>query len=207
MSIRLLSAMLAVACLAACSPVGTRKPESPVLESAYQRHEAQVGAVEDWELDGRLALSDGKEGGSGVLSWIQEGDTSKLAFRGTMGRGAWQLEADGSGAVLELANGEVYRDASVAELVRKRVGWKVPVDALQWWVRGLASPGKLESRELDETGKLVRLEQSGWTVNFSQYRDEGEAWMPGKLNARRENYTVKVVVKNWRINGEDPPIE
>ena len=207
MTIRVISATLVVACLAACSPIGTRKSDSPALDNEYQRREAQVVALEQWELEGRLALSDGKEGGSGVLSWVQEDDASRLAFRGTMGRGAWQLEADSSGAVLEMANGEVYRDASVAELVRKRVGWKVPVDALQWWVRGLAAPGKLKSRELDETGRLVRLEQSGWTVNFSQYRDEGKAWMPGKLNARRENYVVKVVVKNWRINGEDPPIE
>ena len=204
---RLAPVLLLATLLAACSQGGGRKPDSTALELDYQRHEAQVGALESWALEGRLALSDGKEGGSGTLSWDQDGESSRLAFRGTMGRGAWQLEADSQGAVLELANGEVYQDESVAELVRKKVGWKVPVDALQWWIRGLAFPGQSQSRQLDPAGRLVHLEQSGWKVDFSQYRNEGKAWMPGKVSARRENYAVKIVVKTWRMGGEDRLIE
>lgn len=195
------------ACLAACSQVGSRKSETPARESEYQRRLAQVSALDVWSLDGRLALSDGKEGGSGALNWTQEGESSRLSFRGTMGRGGWRLQADTVGALLETANGEVYRDTSVAELVKKHVGWKVPVDALQWWVRGLAFPGDWKSRRLDDSGRLIRLEQSGWTVEFSQYQDEGQAWMPGKLTARRENYAVKVVVKKWQIGAGEGTLE
>ena len=207
MSLRPALLLLVGTCLAACSQVGSRKPQSPELEQQYRGHEAQVDAVGSWMLEGRLALSDGNEGGSGVLTWTQDGDSSFLSFRGTMGRGAWQLQADRSGAVLELANGEVHRDSNVTELVRRKVGWKVPVDALQWWIRGLALPGEWQGRELDDAGRLTRLEQSGWTVTFSQYRDEGVAWMPAKLNARRDDYVVKVAVKTWRLGSEGKSLE
>lgn len=194
-------------CLAACSQVGSRKSETPALEIEYQRRLAQVSVFDVWSLEGRLALSDGKEGGSGALNWVQERDSSLVSFRGTMGRGAWRLQADNFGALLEMANGEVYRDTSVAELVKKHIGWKVPVDALQWWVRGLAFPGAWESRRFDDSGRLTHLEQSGWNVQFSQYQDEGQAWMPGKLTARRENYAVKVVVKAWQIGPGEKLLE
>jgi outer membrane lipoprotein LolB len=149
-----------------------------------------------------LAIGDGKDGGSGRLSWVQKGSESQLAFRGAMGKGAWQLDADNSGARIKLANGEVHTAESVNQLVMSQVGWQVPVDALSWWVKGLAQPDDWEERELDENGLLTHVQQSGWNVEFSKYKQQEDIWMPSRLTARRDEYSIKMVVRQWEFAQE-----
>ena len=46
-----------------------------------------------------------------------------MNFHGALGRGAWQLNADENGAVLEWADGEIHRADTVGELLEQRLGW------------------------------------------------------------------------------------
>jgi len=136
------------------------------------------------------------------LAWAHDGQTTRMSFRGTLGRGAWQLLADSSGARLELADGTVEYAASIAELVWNQVGWKVPVEALSWWVKGLAHPDPWQTRVLDEEGRLKSLQQFGWEVDFDKYGEPSNYWLPSKLTARRGDYRVKMAVRKWRLGEE-----
>jgi len=182
-----------------CSPVPRRIEETPAYTLAYDLRLKHLRLLDHWALDGRLAISDGKEGGSGSFSWAQDDRMTRISFRGTLGKGAWQLRSDASGARLELASGEVHYAPSIAELVRKQVGWKVPVNALSWWIKGLADPKDWETRTLDEEGRLRSLRQFGWEVDFANYGEPDNFWLPAKLVARRGDYSVKMVVRNWRL--------
>ena len=184
---------------AACSTVPTGEIDQSERVLLYQ---AKSGALEDmerWALKGRLAVNDGKEGGSGRLKWEQQGQSSSMSFHGALGRGAWQLSADENGAVLEWANGEVHRADSVGELVEQRLGWTVPVNALSWWVRGLTAPGEWDLRQFDEHGNLELLSQRGWNIEYGRYRDTASISMPVKLTARRQHYTVKFAIQDWDL--------
>lgn len=179
-----------------------RMSETPGAAMAYQARFAQLKSLEYWTLSGRLALSDGKEGGSGNLTWQKDGAEIRMSFHGAMGKGAWKLQAGPAGARIELANGETHLAPTVAELVLQQLGWQVPVEALTWWVKGLADPGKWENRQLDENGQLLRLSQFGWEVEFGNYGRVGSSWLPSKLTARRGNYLVKMAVKTWDLKAE-----
>jgi len=192
---------------AGCSPMRTRTAEDPLLVRAYQERLRQLEGVSDWTLSGRLALSDGKEGGSGSLSWEHSVDKTRMSFRGTLGKGAWRLQAGPQGASLEFADGSTSRAASISDLVREELGWDVPVEALSWWIKGLAKPGKWESRSLDGEGRLTELEQMGWEVKFARYSESGEFGLPKKLTARHGEYLVKLVVRDWQFGGEAGAID
>ena len=193
--------------LTGCSQSPVRSTDNPAFVKAYQARFTQLRGVSNWTLQGRLAISDGKDGGSGNLSWSQNSLETLMSFRGTLGKGAWQLKADQNGARLELADGSIHRAPTVAELVLKQVGWKVPVDALAWWVKGLIQPGDWDVRELDELGRVRRLGQSGWDVEIGSYVHAQEYWLPGKLTARQGKYLVKLAVRNWRLPGEGPGLD
>lgn len=194
--------VLAGLALAACSPMRTRPAEDALWAQAYQSRAETLGARTSWAFNGRLAISDGKDGGSGSLSWSQDGEKTMMSFRGALGKGAWQLQSDSGGARLELANGEVSFASSVRELVLEHVGWKVPVDALAWWIKGLAQPGDWDARTLDEDGQLVDLHQFGWEVKFANYSGPPEASLPRKMSARRGPYLVKMVIREWTLGTE-----
>ena len=165
----------------------------------YQARSDVLTAAEGWALKGRLAVNDGEEGGSGHLSWQQYGQASSMNFHGAFGRGAWQLNADENGAVLEWADGEVHRADTVGELIEQWLGWTIPVSALAWWVRGLAAPGDWDLRQLNAQGNLEKLSQLGWNIEYGQYRDAGRVSMPMKLTARRQSYTVKFAIQDWDL--------
>ena len=114
---------------------------------------------------------------------------------------AWRLLAGLNGAELEFADGRRYRADSIDELVRRQVGWQVPVEALAWWVRGLAAPGNPQQRVLDEEGRLSLLQQDGWQIEFGRYgMFDGEA-MPARMTARQRDRTVKLAIRKWDLSG------
>ncbi len=157
--------------------------------------------LDRWSLRARLALSNGGDGGSGQLEWSHSPDRSEMRFHGAFGRGSWRLTSETGGAALRLADGTVYTANDVESLVLAQTGWRIPVQALQFWVRGVESPllaGNAVIR--DEQGRLQRLEQLGWTVVYDRYRqlDNGMV-LPRKITATSQDSRIRLIVKSWQV--------
>lgn len=196
--------LLGLLLLNACTGVLLKDP-LPGNKTAYQERAAHLGSIADWSLVGRISLDDGDRGGSGRLQWDVKSDSSALDFHAAMGRGAWHLQIGPEGAVLKEANGAEQFAAAVNDLIQDRIGWPIPVDALQWWVRGLAAPGAIDAERLDAEGLLISLEQFGWSVEFSRYNSVAGVVLPKRLNATRDNYRVKLAISRWQMDtGHDP---
>lgn len=184
--------------LGACRGVEVRDA-GPGMDVAFQQRVAEVSAFEQWGFSGRLSLDDGEEGGSGTLRWSAEGAITQLDFRGAMGRGAWQLHIAPQAATLMEADGSMQTAPDVGTLLRDRIGWHIPVDALAWWVRGLEAPGAPVVRELGAGGRLVMLEQFGWVIEFGRYQSANGLLLPARLEARRGDYRIKLAVGRWSL--------
>lgn len=185
--------------LASCSSIpGTKIDQSGRL-ALYESRFNHLLSLDQWTLGGRLAVNDGQDGGSGHINWQRHGEANSMDFHGALGRGAWRLDADSTGAVLELADGEVFRAPSVEQLVEQKIGWEFPIDALTWWVRGCVAPGDWDQREFDEHGRLVSLGQFGWHIEYGSYTDAAGIFMPRKMTARRNSYTIKLAVRDWTL--------
>ena len=185
--------------LSSCTQVQHLPEENASRQLAYEARRQQLEPAQDWSLSGKLAVSDGKDGGTGQLSWVHQGEVTRMSFRGTFGKGAWQLHSDHSKARLELADGSIHEAATISELVEIQVGWKVPVIALSSWIKGLAHPVDWESRELDQEGRLIKLDQLDWEVDFDNYQSVSGPWLPMKLTARKGGYRVKIVISEWKM--------
>ncbi len=188
--------------LNACGAVPVTGPGAG-SRSAYEARAESISGVMAWSLVGRISLDDGDAGGSGKLQWVVEADHSRMDFHGAMGRGAWRLEIDPEGAVLELADGSIHSEADVDELVQRQAGWPVPVQALQWWVRGLAAPGPVDAQQLDAASRLAGLSQFGWQIEFDRYVADTGFALPTRLDVRKNNYRVKLAISQWRMSGDD----
>lgn len=190
--------MLALLVLAACA---AREPvrEAAEAELEYDRRAEALDEWTAWGLTGRLSIDDGADGGSGRLDWTVRESTSQLHFRGALGQGAWQLELDDAGATLRKADGTVVEEPSVRELVMRETGWQVPVEALQWWIRGLAQPGSEAILEYDPrgAGRLLALEQRGWRIEYGAYGEYAPHWLPTRLEATRDEHRVKLAISRW----------
>jgi outer membrane lipoprotein LolB len=163
-----IAGLAAVIFLAACSSVPLTKTDQAGLAGLYQARHDNLLSLEQWAFEGRLAVNDGQDGGSGHFNWQRHGEASSMDFHGALGRGAWRLEADRNGAVLELADGEIDRAPSVGQLVERRLGWKIPVDALSWWVKGCTAPGNWDQRD----SYTVKLAIRDWSLRSVPDQDD-----------------------------------
>lgn len=193
--------MLSLA-LSACSSIKVQVPSADSQDS-YQQRVEKLRELSSWRLEGKISLDDGGRGGSGSLQWTVEPNYSELDFHGALGRGAWHLWIGPELAILREANGNEQYAKTVNALIQQRMGWPIPVEALQWWVRGLAAPAPIDSQQINAQGGLIHLVQLGWHVSFSRYDSSAGIAMPRGLDARRDEYRVKLAIKRWHLGSVD----
>ena len=185
--------------LNACTGVSVKDSGSANKET-YKDRATLLNATGEWDLVGKISLDDGEDGGSGRLQWSVEHGHSELDFHGAMGRGAWRLKIGQDGVLLEMADGTVQAADDVNDLIQDHIGWPIPLDALQWWVRGLMAPGDIEKESYGPEGLLTDLRQFGWDVDFKRYASFDGVELPIRLNATNSNYRVKLAISSWRMD-------
>ena len=84
---------------------------------------------------------------------------------------------------------------------------------MNYWVLGLPAPGPAPERQLDEQGRLKRLTQSGWDIQFLEYTRHGAFDLPSKMYiARQDSHTeagaaagetleVRLSIEQWTLSG------
>jgi outer membrane lipoprotein LolB len=204
-----LSLLATVAVVAGCAGLPDRSPVSDV-DLAWRTHSARLSPLTAWEIHGRLALRTDAEGWHASVVWVRKADRHRIDLSGPLGRGHLRLTRDRDGAVLKDADQNIYRNASAEELLMRTTGYRLPLDGLDYWVRGLPAPGSDADRELDAWGRLARLRQLGWDIEFLEYSEHAGVELPAKLFARRlasvgpvarndDTFEVRLVIENWAL--------
>ncbi|TWI00874.1 outer membrane lipoprotein LolB [Luteimonas cucumeris] len=196
--------------LAACVPRTVRAPlpslspqELADAQARQATHEAKIRAVPSWSLHGRVALSNGRDGGSGSLDWRQQGDTYEVSLSAPVTRQSWRLSGDAAAARLEGLEGGTRTGSDPERLLREATGWEIPVAALSSWVRGVRADEAVfgpATLAFGSDHRLARIEQAGWTIDYSAWQmqagNDGFA-LPNRLNAQRDQARVRLVVDRW----------
>jgi outer membrane lipoprotein LolB len=158
---------------------------------------AVLGTISDWQFRGRIAVKAGDEGFNGKFDWTQRGDTFDASVGGPLGVGTVRIEGDGRSVVLTDKDGTATRLEDTESELRWRYGWTIPVDSLRYWALGIPDPAVPAVTELDDGGRLARLEQSNWTVEIPRYREGGGQQMPRILTATNGDTRVRMVIDRW----------
>ena len=206
MSGRMLRAVIAgvlmAVTLTACVSQPVRREAVPVDLAQAQANDSRRGAMLEWDLAGRIAVSNGSRGGSGRIDWQQRTVGYTISLSAPVTRQSWQLSGNDLGARLEGVAGGPREGADVEALLTSATGWSIPVRALQNWVRGIgAVAGEYGPARLvyAPTGLPTKLEQAGWSIEFPEwYPADGERpSLPKRIVARNGEASVKLVVDEW----------
>jgi len=175
---------------------------------AHRQRIARLGlsdgacADPEWAMTGRVALSNGKDGGSGRLEWSQSAGKVRIGLSAPVTRQGWVLEVNAGGAtLLGVPDGPVH-GADAAALLLDRTGWDIPVSGLGCWVRGAwASEGAFGQARVGygADGSVQRIEQAGWVIDYSDWRLDAVSGveLPTRITALRNADRVRLVVDRW----------
>lgn len=193
------SAFLYVSCSAPLP-----RPADVQLQQLWRQHEAALLPIQHWELRGRLAIRADDQGGQATLVWRRDGSRHGLRLGGPLGRGLLQLTQDENGAQLQDAEQRILRAPSAEELLFRYSGWRLPVENLNYWVRGLPVPSVAMEQELDDNGLLKVLFQEAWEVQYEEYILVDGRNLPRRLRLTNPRKTagqpameVRLVIERW----------
>src|SRR5690606_24300941 len=160
---------------------------------------------------GRVALSNGSDGGNGRLEWWQAGDAYQVVLQAPVTRQGWSLTADAGGARIDGLDGGPRQGPDADWLLLEATGMDVPVGALAAWAAGTrADPAAHGPARMEFTadGRLARIRQAGWTIDYVGWQAEaagpGQEPLPRRIDAERGQARVRLVVDDWTL-GAPPP--
>lgn len=193
---RLLVVAVLALTLAACAPAPLRRAPDAALLAAQSAREAALAEAPVWSLSGRIAVSDGRDGGSGRIEWSQAGDDLDIRLSAPVSRQSWRLVRQGGRVRLEGLDGGPREGDDPQRLLWEATGWLIPVDALAAWVRGARAPGAA-TLAFGAEGLPALLEQRDWRVEYRAWDQAAAPPRPLRVFASRGEARVRLQIDRW----------
>ncbi|MCA0404443.1 MAG: lipoprotein insertase outer membrane protein LolB [Proteobacteria bacterium] len=155
--------------------------------------------ITSFEISGALAARSKNKGWSAQLNWVQRGASAyQIRLSGPLGSGTILISK--SGNIVTLKDGPKTASSNNAgALLKQQTGISLPVNSLYYWVRGIPSPGSIQSEKHDAAGRILMLRQNGFIVEYLQYTAYGNQILPSHIRLQGNGVFIKLIVKRWRI--------
>ncbi|WP_297809582.1 lipoprotein insertase outer membrane protein LolB [uncultured Methylophaga sp.] len=194
---RLLLCLSVIIMMTGCSSIRQTQPSQSPYE-LWQQRQLQQAELQAWAFKGRTAIVQGQEGWNAGINWQEQGQHYQIRLSGPFSQGGVSLDGDQQQVTLTLNDGETLTAPTPEQLLAEAMGWLLPVSALRDWVRGVPYSGApVDSRELDQEGRLTKLEQAGWQIEFLRYMPFESYSMPAKVFMKHARLNVKLIVSDW----------
>ena len=201
--LRQLSAIFTVALLSACSQLPQFGSSSPATATAqlpsygpYSYRATELAKLEQWDVEGKLAVYTANKNNSGNLTWRQRKEYYDLLITGPLGQGHLHIEGS-PGLVIATTPDEQAQATSIDALFSEHFDWQFPMAELRHWVRGVASPETDAELKFNDNGELTAINQAGWQVEISKYESVSGLPMPAKITITGADIRLKLILKNW----------
>ena len=203
---RFLGATLIVAAslLVGCSTLQSTPPAGAEDETAWAAHLAQLTTLMGWSFEGQVGFIEGKDSGSGSITWAEQGGQSILDFSGPLGAGAVHMEGDATSLHVKTSHGDDFTTTDPETDLGARLHQPLPVLSLRYWVLGMPDPGTDYTKTSDAHGELVSLDQRGWHVQYQGYAQVEGFSLPTLLVLQRDTVRIKLAVSDWTLPGSKP---
>ena len=155
--------------------------------------EAIPRGLPSFVLDGRIGVQDGEHSFFGNLHWRAGKDGDELMLATPLGQGVARITRAADATVLQWPDGRSEAAADPEDLLEKVLGFRFPLAGLDYWVEGRLDPRRPGVAEKARDGRLDRLSQDGWEVDYLAYSDG----RPAKLRLRRKGIEVTLIVDSW----------
>lgn len=149
-----------------------------------------------FEVDGRFAVRNGQEGGSGRIAWSHLPQSDDLTISNPVGQGIARIVRRDGVYTLTTSDGRVHSATDPDRLTESVLGWALPLSGLPYWLRGHPAPGQPSQIAGVNAERPTELRQSGWTIEYlSRHLPHG---LPERLRIRRNDLDIRLVLEEWR---------
>lgn len=180
---------LLVLLLSGCMTRPTRPglPPQPIAATAAPTH---------WTLEGKIAVSDGRESGSGRVKWLQQGDQYSIVMRAPVSGQSWRLSGGRGFSQLEGVKPTPVIGDSAQQLLRRELGWELPVGEMADWIFAVGLSDRAITQR-DGQGAPLKVHDAGWQLEYRDWQVAEGVRFPRRITARRGVHQVRLVIQRW----------
>ena len=165
--------------------------------SACAQLETPAPADTEFDLAGRLGARYGDQSFSGNLTWRHGRSSDELLISTPLGQGVARILREGDAVTLSTAEPREYRAADAESLTEQVLGFRLPLQGLADWVRARPAADSPATMARSADGRLERLEQRGWQIEYLEYADARPAPLPSRLRLIYPGIELRLVISRW----------
>lgn len=197
----ILASILLLASCATIAPVAT--DEAPA--KSWQQRQQSLADLKKWEINGRLSVSANNVSEQMNIRWLRQGEHHEIDLSGPLNMGHAQLTLDPGQAKL-VADNKTYHAINAEQLLADVNGWRLPINGLAYWIRGLPAPDAESEQVLDHRNRLQQLIQSEWEILYQSYTSVGDFDLPRIIFIKRipsvvdtsaELIEIRIAISSW----------
>ncbi len=172
---------------------------APADQTVWLTRQSALAALTDWQVSGRIGVVSGQDGWHANFQWVQQGADYRIDLIGPLGQGRVVIEGDARQARVQTQDGQQWTAPDAEVLLERALGVRLPVNGLRYWARGLPAPGPTATLQTDAEGRLTRLEQNGWIIEYPAYAPVAAFDLPARIAARRPDLGIRLVIEQWSL--------
>jgi outer membrane lipoprotein LolB len=172
-------------------------PQPTCPQPSWKMQQAMLSSLNDWTFSGIIRLDDGRERHQYNLYWQQQGKKFHLVLSGPLGLGAISINGDQHRACLNQSDNKPICAEDVQHLMKRLLGWSMPVNYLQYWIKGQVWR---QEKLVHKYGLLRTLYTRHNKVNYERYQCTGSILMPEKILVTTPHGSLQLEVDTWKFN-------
>lgn len=158
-----------------------------------------LNALTDWKISGAVSITVPQQQPEiANYTWIQQPQHYQIILNSALD--LYQIVILKNKNTITLTkNNKLLTQASTPEkLMQNAVGWSLPVEYLQYWIKGIPVPNQPYQATYDRFGHLVRLKQAGFTVHYQRYQTiSNDLDLPQLISVQSPALFAKILIKQF----------
>ena len=196
---KLVSIIFAAIMISGCaSTTPNQSTTAQLAPLSWQQHFNSMRSLQKWEANAQIAIKIEQKTQKAKMLWKQNQSAYDISFLGPFGHAGPKIYGDTQSATLLIPKEAPLTGTNTSSLLQKRLGWQLPVENAQYWIKGIPSPLSDSQLSLKDQ-RLYILEQDGWTVTYQQYKQVADQYLPAKIIISKDNLRLLLVIYKWQI--------
>ncbi len=160
------------------------------------RSDRSLNISRTWAFEGKMAIRSEQGNAHFQIHWQQQADDYDIHLLGPFGQSVAHIHGQGDALILDVPRQSKRVNRPDIEAVKESLGWDLPVKEMSFWVTGLPAPDLAREIAYDKQGLAARLEQSGWRVEYQQFKQQ----IPVRTTFTKDSVEILLVIKAWHFD-------
>lgn len=193
--------------LMACETTPIKQETTGWDDPLWQRHHQSLTSIQSFHIKGRIGITLPDDSFSSSYQWSQKAkNTYNFRMYGAFGQTYALLDVTPDYAELETGDDQFFESDQAEELLHRVLGWSLPMDYLQDWIKGLPTGIRDNQLTINKDGTLQQLEFEDYQVQFVSYKtfphpiESRNIAMPRKIKITQQGKKVILTIRSWDMN-------